>query len=128
MQISKKAQYGLRAMVCLAKNFERNDFLFLKEVSKKEDIPFDFLEKIILILKKEGLVKGKKGFGGGYILNKLPKNITVFDIVRVLEKTTTPVNCALCGKIRKCAAKNVWKKVDYAISKTLNSITLKDLI
>lgn len=128
MQISKKAQYGLRAMVCLARDFKRNDFLSLKEISKKEDIPFGFLEKIIISLEKENLVKGKKGFGGGYILNKLPKDISVFDIVRILEKTTTPVNCALCGKTRKCAAKNVWQRVDYAISGTLNSITLKDLI
>lgn len=127
MQISKKSQYGLRAMVYLAKKCKKNEFVPLKEISLKEEIPFDFLEKIIALLEKENLVRGRKGYGGGYILGKSPSRITIFDIVKILEKTT-PVNCVFCGRIKGCAAKNVWKKVDLAINKTLNSIKLKDLI
>lgn len=128
MQVSKKSQYGLRAMVYLAKNFKRKKIVPIKDIADIEAIPFDFLEKIFSNLEGAGLVKGKKGIGGGYVLSRAPKKITVGDIVKVLEKTTVPVNCALCGRTKKCAAKSVWAKVELAINKTLDGITLEKLI
>ena len=127
MNISKKSQYGMRAMVLLAKNYKSKCFLSLKDISQKENISFNFLEKIVSQLEKAKLVKGKKGVGGGYILLKNPKNITAKDIVDVLEETI-PVNCSLCGKKNKCISKNVWVKVDLVLSKTLKSIKLSNLI
>lgn len=127
MQISKKSQYGMRAMVLLAKNYKSKCFLSLKDISQKENISFNFLEKIVSQLEKAKLVKGKKGIGGGYILLKDPKNITAKDIVDVLEDTM-PVNCSLCSKKNKCISKNVWAKVDLALIKTLESIKLSNLI
>ena len=126
MQISKKSQYGLRAMVYLAKK-NGKEFFSLKDISEKEGIPFDFLEKIMSELEKRKLVKAKKGIQGGYILAKNPKKITAKDIVKTLENTMA-VDCSFCGKSRKCMAKNVWRKIDLAINKTLKSITLTDLI
>jgi Rrf2 family transcriptional regulator, cysteine metabolism repressor len=126
MQISKKSQYGLRAMVYLAKK-NNKEFFSLKDISEKEAIPFDFLEKILSELEKIGLVKAKKGIQGGYVLAKKPEKITAKDIVDALENTTA-VDCSCCRKSRKCLTKNVWRKIDDAISKTLQSITLKSLI
>lgn len=117
----------MRAMVLLAKNYKSKQLLNLKEISKKEMIPFEFLGKVFSELEKAGLVKGKKGVGGGYILSKDPKKISAKDIVGVLEDTL-PVNCALCCKKGKCASKNVWAKVDLALAKTLKSIKLSNLI
>ena len=114
-------------MVFLAKNYKKAVFVPLKNVSEKEAIPFDFLEKILSELEKVKLVKGKKGIGGGYILAKDPKKITAKDIVEKLENTTA-VDCSFCGRSKKCLTKNVWGKIDKAINKTLSSITLKDLI
>jgi len=131
MQISKKSQYGLRAMVSLAKSY--NDpkgtpqVLSTKIISQKEGVPFDFLEKIISDLERAGLVRGKKGVGGGYILAKRPEKITAKDIVETLENTTA-VECGFCVRSKKCMTKNVWRKIDAAVNKTLKSITLKDLI
>jgi Rrf2 family protein len=127
MQISKKSQYGLRAMVYLAKNFQKGKLIPLKDVSKAEAIPFDFLEKIFSSLEKAKLIKSKNGIGGGHILAKNPAKITVRDIVNPLEDTTS-VDCRFCGKSRKCASKNVWGMVDLAIDKTLKSIKLSSLI
>jgi len=127
MQISRKTQYGMRAMVLFAKNYKKKEVMSLKDVSRKEAIPFDFLEKIVSQLEKAKLVKGKKGAGGGYILLKDPKKITAKDIVEVLEETTS-VHCSLCGKKGKCMSKNVWAKVDLALSKALKSIKLSNLI
>jgi len=125
-QVSKKSQYGLRAMVYLAKKNSK-EFFSLKDISEKESISFDFLEKIMSKLEKRKLVKAKKGTQGGYILAKKSKQITAKDIVETLENTTA-VDCSLCGKSKKCLARNVWKKIDKAINKTLKSITLADLI
>ncbi len=132
IKVSKKSQYGLRAMVLLAKNY--NDpkgapqVLSTKIISEKEGIPFDFLEKIILQMEKSGLVKSKKGVQGGYILSRSPGKISTNDIVFVLEGKESTVDCSFCGKSKKCLTKNVWKKIDRAINKTLKSITLADLI
>ena len=126
MQISKKTQYGMRAMVLLAKNYKSKRIVSLREISQKELIPFDFLEKIISQLQKAKLLKGIKGVSGGYILSKDPKKITAKDIVDVLEETTS-VNCVLCGKKSKCASRNVWIKVDLALSKALKSVKLSNL-
>jgi Rrf2 family protein len=127
MQISKKTQYGMRAMVFLAKEYKSKKLSSLKEISEKENIPFSFLEKIVADLEKAKLAKGKKGMGGGYVLTKTPQKITAFDIVKVLEETQS-VNCALCGQKSKCASKNVWSKVSVAIEKALKSVKLSSLI
>lgn len=124
MKISKKTQYGLRAMVCLAKN---KKITSLKNISEKESISFDFLEKIMSELEKGKLVKAKKGIQGGYVLSKKPNKITAKDIVEILEKTTT-VDCSMCGISKKCLTQNVWRKIDNSIQKTLKSITLAKLI
>ena len=98
-----------------------------KEISKKENIPFDYLEKIVSELEKAGLVKAKKGVQGGYFLAKKPENITSGEIVRVLE-STVPVGCIGCQMARICSTKNVWDKVQDSLDSTLDSMTLADLI
>lgn len=128
MQISKKSQYGLRAMVYLAKNSDSKNPCPLKEVSKKEDISFDFLEKIMGELEKAGLVKAKKGAGGGYFLAKPPKNITPGDIVMVLEENVEIVHCTGCPMAGGCTSEDVWDEVQQSLDNTLNAVTLADLI
>ena len=127
MQISKKSQYGLRAMVYLAKHRDKKEFSPLKDISEKEGISFDFLEKILTDLEKAKLIKSKKGINGGYVLARNPAKISAKDIVEILENTNS-VDCSFCGKSKKCLTKNVWQKIDLAVDKTLKSITLKKLI
>lgn len=127
MKISKKSQYGLRAMAYLADGYKQKKMPSIKKISEAEGIPFDFLEKIVMELEKAGLVKGKKGAGGGYVLSKSPKAISAFDVVSVLEKTTTPVDCSFCGRSKRCMTKSVWKKIEKSMNNTLKSITLSDL-
>jgi len=128
MRFSKKAQYGLRAMVYLAKFFPQKKVVSLKTISEKEDIPFNFLEKIILEMKKAGLVKAKKGVQGGYIIAHNPQKITIGDVVRTLDKTSVFLFCRECKRTRNCLTRNVWKKVQNSLNTILNSITLKSLI
>jgi Rrf2 family protein len=128
IKVSKKSQYGLRAMVLLAKNHKSNKILSTKIISEKEGIPFDFMLKIILQLEKAKLVNGRKGVRGGYVLSKNPKKISVNDVVSVLENNKKTVDCTLCDRKKGCLTKNVWAKVNSALNKTLKSITLANLI
>lgn len=115
-------------MVFLAKSYKSKKICSTKTISGKEGIPFDFLEKIILQLEKAKLVKGKKGVRGGYVLSRPPQRINAKDIVSVLEENKKPVDCSLCGRKSKCLTKNVWSKVKDSWNKTLESITLAELI
>lgn len=128
LKISKKSQYGLRAMVCLVKFSKKSQPCSTKTISEKESIPFDFLQKIISKLEKSGLVKGKKGIQGGYFLAKSPKEINVRDIVFALEGKNSLVDCFICKRARRCAAKNVWEKTEKSLDKTLESIKLSSLV
>ena len=149
LRISTKSQYGLRAMVYLAKH--RDKISSLNLISEKEGISFDYLEKIISKLEKTGLIKAKKGVHGGYFLAKSPKRIKIGEIIRALEGDTVLVKCIApirsrrdksllhpslrsgkrgyrCPRERKCLTKNFWQKIQKTLNNVLNSITLADLI
>jgi len=130
MKISTRSQYGLRAMVYLAKCKKR--ICSLKEISEKEGISFDYLEKIISKLEKAKFLKSKKGVQGGYFLGRSPSKIKAGDIVRILEGKTILVKClpggCFCPREKKCLTKSFWGKIQKTLDSALNSITLADLI
>ncbi len=135
MKISKKTQYGLRAMVYLAIAFGSDSKICsLKQISKEENISFDYLEKIVSDLEKNGLVASKRGSRGGYFLVRSPEKIKIGEIMRVLEKTMLPVECLSkekeykCPREKTCKTIGVWKKIQESLDDTLSSITLADLL
>ena len=119
-------------MVYLAKVFKKDKVFPLREIAKKEDISFDYLEKIISKLEKADFLSSKKGVQGGYSLARKPSRIKIGEIVGVLEGETHLVKClarkCYCPKIKKCRTIGVWKKLEHSINTALNSITLADLI
>lgn len=134
MKFSTKSQYGLRAMVYLAKVFDDNQPHSLRKISEKENISFDYLEKIVSKLEKENLVKSKKGVRGGYLLAKTPSKIKIGKIIRALEGKTSLVKCIgqkgeyVCLMEKKCLTKSFWKKIQKSLNFALDSMTLADLI
>lgn len=134
MKISKKAEYGLMAMVHLAKNHayrqagKNKRVISIREISNVEGVPFEFLSKIFSSLEKAKLVTAKHGANGGYYLAKSASAITAGNIVEILDGKIMPVECSLCLKAGKCASKSVWDKVKKSLSKTLYSIKLSSLI
>jgi Rrf2 family protein len=130
MRISKKTQYGLRAMVYLANPRLKNKICPLKKISKDENIPFHFLEKIFSKLEKANLVKAKKGVQGGYFLAKKPEKTKIGEIIFALEGETPLVKCLkfFCPLEKECLTKNFWQKLNRTINSALNSINLADLI
>ncbi|MEK7658664.1 MAG: Rrf2 family transcriptional regulator [Patescibacteria group bacterium] len=126
MRISKKSEYGLIAMVHLARN-KNKKAVSIRQISNIEGVPFDFLSKIFSALEKAGLINSKHGANGGYFLAKSSDKISVLDVIKLLENINT-VKCGLCSKSKKCFTKTVFKKVDQVIGKTLSSIKLSHLI
>jgi len=128
MKFSTRAEYGLRAIVSLAKNYPEQKSL--KEISQEEKISIKYLEKIFAILRKENIIKSTKGKYGGYVLSKSPKKMTAGEVIEILEGDIPPTKCVetKCQHYCECASKNVWLKLGEQIRKTLYSIKLSDLI
>lgn len=130
MRISTKVQYGLRAAVYLAQNAKAGKVISAKEISDAENIPAEYLEKIITKLEKSGVVESKKGVAGGYFLARSAAKIKVGEIFGALESQATKVRCldAKCPRQGDCATRHLWHNMQAAINKFLQSVTLKDLI
>lgn len=119
MKISTKSRYGLAAMLYLK---EQNRVVPLREIAKETFVSFAYLEKIILILEKQGLVKAKKGPNGGYYLAK--KNIKLSEIIAPLEGDVIDCIKKGCPRKSKCKTFDIWNKVQHAVYKTLNNLSL----
>jgi len=129
MKFSTSTRYGLRAITYIA---QKNEVCSIAKISEAEQISFTYLEKIISKLVKSKLLKVKHGAKGGYILSKDPQNITVEDVVNVLEKNISLTPCIdkkyKCPRQKICSTKNMWKKIDEKIGLVLKKITIKGLI
>ena len=133
MGISTKSTYGIRAMFELALHYG-NSPISVTYISRRENISVSYLEQLLSRLRRKGLVKSVRGPTGGYILAKDPKDITVGDIVRILDGEITPSHCAAdkpsrknCKMIDKCVTKIVWQKLKHAVDGVLDGVTLNDL-
>jgi len=108
-------------------------FIPLKEIADRQQISEKYLESIISVLSKSGLVKGVRGKGGGYKLSKPPAEYTAADIISLTDGSLAPVNCLESGEntctLRfNCKTLPMWKKLDQTISTYLHSVTLEDLV
>ncbi len=132
MKISTKSQYGLRAMSYLTEKNEKGKVSSLNEIAEAENIPADYLEKIMGNLRESNLVESKKGAGGGYTLARKPKKISVKDIIDAVGEMEGLVECLKEGKRnckyeKHCVVKVVWEKLEKSLYSTLESIKLSDL-
>ena len=128
MQFSTKAEYGLRAMVNLAKNEGKTRAI--KIIAKEESISIKYLERILNILRKSDLIESFKGTNGGYVLRKSADKISVADIIIALEGPIAPMKCVgkICRMEKTCSSKAVWEILGAQIEKTLRNIKLSSLI
>ena len=134
--ISKRTQYGLKAMLALGRRFGEGPVL-IATLSKEEFIPLKFLEVILLDLKGHGLLDSKKGKGGGYHLSLPPSTITVGSLIRMMEGPLAPLPCASetafracdeCPDIEACGTRIIMRQVRDAIAGVLDRTTLADLL
>jgi Rrf2 family protein len=137
MKLSKRSEYGLRAMIDLA-NWgpeANNGVIQIKEIAKREQIPAKFLEQILLTLKNAGLLNSKMGVGGGYYLYKPSAEITLGHIIRVLDGPLAPIRCVsqmayekcACPDEENCGLRLVMLDVRNAIANILDNTSLADI-
>lgn len=128
MKFSSKAEYGLKAMVNLAKSNGKSKTIRL--IAKEEGISVKYLERLLNVLRKCGLVESFKGANGGYILNRPSGKINLAEIIIALEGPIAPMKCIgeICRMEQNCQSKIVWQKVGIQIEKTLKNMKLSDLI
>ena len=99
--LTRKSKYGIKAMLLLAEEADRGPIL-IAELAERQRLPKKFLEAILLELKRHGLLHSKKGKGGGYLLGRKPTEITVGQIIRVLEGPLALTPCVSVTAYRKC--------------------------
>lgn len=119
-------------MLYLAKEYENNRFVPLKEIAKEEDISLKYLEKIMLNFKSTDYFISSRGIDGGYKLAYEPKHYILKDILEKLEGDMKVVSClddsASCHKKDKCLSLTLWKDINDLIDEYLSKKTLKDLL
>jgi Rrf2 family protein len=130
MKLSTKTRYGARAMLELADNYGALAYP-VNMIAEKQNISERYLQNILLMLADAGLVKSVRGKKGGFILAKSPAEISIAEIVSVLEEGRCFVECSgsakSCERGEICVMKDVWRAASETLYKFLGNITLKEL-
>lgn len=131
MKLSTRSRYGTRLMLDMAQHYDQGP-LHLANIAKRQGISVKYLEQIIIPLKKAHYVQSVRGPKGGHVLGKPPAEITVGEIVAVLEEGISLVECSenveSCERAESCLTRQVWKEAAQAMFAKLYSITLADLV
>ena len=132
MMVSSKGRYALTVMVDIARNAGDN-YVSLADIAERENLSMKYLESIISILNKGGLLVSARGKNGGYKLARKPNEYNISEILLLIEGSLAPVNCIMqdgvqCDKAANCSTLPLWAGLDKVIDKYLGGITLEDVI
>ena len=132
MRLSTRGRYGLKAMYQLACHYGEGP-IPLNSIAEEQALSENYLEQLVATLRKEGLLNSVRGAQGGYMLAKPPEDITVGNILRILEGDLAPADCVVdeeyeCAKEENCVTKLVWMRIRDSIDSVIDSITLKDML
>ncbi len=132
MKISTKGRYAVRMLLDLAEHKDEG-FVSLKAIAEREGISKKYLEQIVTLFNKTGILRSNRGFQGGYMLAKSADSYTVGEILRITEGSINPVACLddepnLCPRQGECKTLYVWKELGKVIADYLDGITLQDIL
>lgn len=132
--ISSRGEYGVRAMVALGRAYGAKP-LPLVEIARRESLPAAYLEQVMALLRRAGLVVSHRGAHGGYTLARPPTEIRMGEVVRALEGPIAPMICAseepgdqACVYEDGCGTRVLWLRLRDSIASVLDSTTLADLV
>jgi Rrf2 family protein len=132
MRVTCRTEYALKALADLAASHPRGEAVPLAAVARRQGIPLSFLEQIMLVLKHAGYVESRRGKGGGYALARLPRQITLGEIVRLMDGPIRPVLCGACRSKGDggdpCAFREVWQRVAEAAAAVVDGATFQDIL
>ena len=121
MKFSKKSEYGLRALLELTAHFNRR-LVQRQEIGRRQRIPVEFLEQILLALKRAGLVASQRGVRGGYALIRKPEEVTLGQVIRILDGPLAPIACVSKTAYQKCADCPYARKARCPVQSAMGSV------
>ena len=132
MMISTRGRYALRVMTDLAEH-RSGDWVPLSQIAERQEISQKYLESIMALLTKGGLVEGASGKGGGYRLRREPADYPLGEILRLTEGSLAPVAClepdaAACPRAERCRTLPMWRELDRVIADFFDSRTIAELM
>ena len=131
MMISTRGRYALRVMLDLAMD-ETGSYVPLDRIARREGMSEKYLESILAVLSRAGLVQALRGKGGGYKLSRAPEEYPIGEVLRLTEKTLAPVSCLEagmdCPQAAECPTFPLWQGQDKVIDEYLMAHTLQDLL
>lgn len=132
MMISSKGRYALRTIIDLAEQ-QTTEYIPLKEIAERQNISHKYLESIMTILSKSNYIDALHGKGGGYRLNRSPKEYRVGDILRLFERTLTPISGVentekLCESVSEYRMLSMWENLDEVVNTFLDNVCIADLM
>ncbi|HBU11862.1 MAG TPA: AsnC family transcriptional regulator [Clostridiales bacterium] len=131
MKLSTKGRYGLKALVDLAVNGDK-EAVSAGSIAQRQDISEGYLEQLLARLKKAGIVVSARGAHGGYFLARPAEQIRVGDVLRALEGSIEPAPCpgleGECTDASSCVTKNLWRRINEGLTKIVDETSLRALI
>lgn len=131
MKLSTRCRYGIHAMFDLALNVGSGPQT-IRQIAERQMVPEQYLEQIIGALRREGYVKSVRGAQGGYLLAKDPSEITIGQLLALLEGPVLMADCIgdaeACIRSSQCPSRLVWERLTDSINDVLDSVTLADML
>ncbi len=132
MKITTKGRYGLRAMVELARNYKEREYQSLRSISENQNIPENYLERLLAKLRKAELIETHRGTQGGYRLIREPADVSVLEILLAVDEPLYLVECTknatACPQYDRCPSNVVWSKMAKEMQRVARETTLKELL
>lgn len=130
MKLSTKGRYGVKAALHLALNYN-NEHISIKSIAEKINVSEYYLEQLFSQLRRAGIVRSIRGAHGGYTLSRPPNEVTVYDIIEVLEGSIEISDCiedTTCNNSDSCATRLLWIRFKESIDGVLKSTSLQDMV
>jgi Rrf2 family transcriptional regulator, iron-sulfur cluster assembly transcription factor len=131
LKLSTRSRYGTRLMLDMAQHYEQGS-VQLGVIARRQNIPVKYLEQILIPLKKANYVRSVRGKKGGHMLAKSPEEITVGEIVSLLERGLKLTDCTdnpeVCDRATTCPTRLLWKEATEAMYERLRATTFADLL
>jgi Rrf2 family cysteine metabolism transcriptional repressor len=133
MKFGVGVDYSLKALLTLADRYPSVQPLRVEEIAAVQGVPENYLRRLLIELKRGGLVLSQKGPSGGYMLARSPARITMADVVEIIEGGYTPVECledganSFCPRDGGCPMRDVWRDVRDSVVGILRNATLQSL-
>jgi len=131
VKTSTRSRYGVRALLELALHYGEGPQM-MQAIADSQGVSRKYLDTIFASLKSAGLVRSRRGIGGGHLLARQPEQIRLGEVLRALEGPLALVDCTgapeICERSHRCVARDVWADIGAAVEKVLDGITLADLV